>query len=277
MENFKTLEIIIISSIIIGFGILESFTGLYGRNSLRTKDDWLNEIVSFFQLGLLIKPVILFLAVLILNYFIPHHYQALSHLPFWALFLIVSIPDDFSQYWWHRKSHEWPWLWKWHRPHHTTKEMGVLTSYRNAMLYYLFMPNIWWLGFMTFFIPYQIIFLQLIIKQFIVIGAHSDIKWDRVLYKYKILNPLAWVIEHTISTPSTHFMHHGKSNEDGISNNNGNFSNMYFFWDILFGSAKITRKYPEIYGLENDPEDPWTAQLYYPFIKSNKIQSELNI
>ena len=130
---------------------------------------------------------------------------------------------------------------------------------------------------MTFFIPYQIIFLQLIIKQFIVIGAHSDIKWDRVLYKYKILNPLAWVIERTISTPSTHFMHHGKSNEDGISNNNGNFSNMYFFWDILFGSAKITRKYPEIYGLENDPEDPWTAQLYYPFIKSNKIQSELNI
>ena len=73
MENFKTLEIIIISSIIIGFGILESFTGLYGRNSLRTKDDWLNEIVSFFQLGLLIKPVILFLAVLILNYFIPNH------------------------------------------------------------------------------------------------------------------------------------------------------------------------------------------------------------
>ncbi len=157
MENFKILEIIIIGGIIIGFGILESFTGLYGRNSLRTKDDWLIEIVSFFQLALLIKPVILFLAVLILNYFIPHHYQALSHLPFWALFLIVSIPDDFSQYWWHRKSHEWPWLWKWHRPHHTTKEMGVLTSYRNAMLYYLFMPNIWWLGFMTFFIPYQII------------------------------------------------------------------------------------------------------------------------
>ena len=60
MENFKTLEIIIIGGIIIGFGILESFTGLYGRNSVRTKNDWLNEIVSLFQLALLIKPVILF-------------------------------------------------------------------------------------------------------------------------------------------------------------------------------------------------------------------------
>jgi len=63
-------------------------------------------IVSFFKLALLIKPIILFSAVLILNYLIPQYYQSLSHLPFWALLLIVSIPDDFSQYWWHRKSHE---------------------------------------------------------------------------------------------------------------------------------------------------------------------------
>jgi sterol desaturase/sphingolipid hydroxylase (fatty acid hydroxylase superfamily) len=41
-------------------------------------------------------------------------------------------------------------------------------------------------------------------------------------------------------------MHHGKSNADGISNNDDNFSNMYFFWDILFGSAKITRKYSAV-------------------------------
>jgi sterol desaturase/sphingolipid hydroxylase (fatty acid hydroxylase superfamily) len=277
MENLKTLELYIILGIILGFGFLEAMTGLYGSKSKRTRDDWLNEIFSFLQLGLLIKPAILFTTVLILNSFVPQYYQSIAHFPLWGLFLIVSIPDDFSQYWWHRKAHEWPWLWKWHRSHHAAKELGVLTSYRNAMLYYLFMPNIWWIGIMTFFMPYEVILFQLVIKQFIVIGAHSEIKWDRFLYKYKILNPLAWIIERTISTPSTHFMHHGKSNADGISNNDGNFSNMYFFWDILFGSAKITRKYPTVYGIENDPEDPWTAHMYYPFIKSNKIQSEINI
>lgn len=267
----------IIAGIIIGFGILESFTGLYGKNSKRTNNDWKNEIFSFLQLSLLIKPAIIFIAVLMLNTIAPQYYQALVHLPFWALFLMVSLPDDLSQYWWHRKSHEWPWLWKWHRSHHAAREMGVFTTYRNGALFYAFMPNIWWLGFMTFFMPYEIIFTQLIVKQFIVIGAHSEFKWDRFLFKYKILHPVAWILERTISTPSTHFMHHGKSNADGISNNNGNFSNMYFFWDILFGTAKITRKYPEVYGIEDDPVDPWTAHIYYPFIKSNKIQSDLNI
>ncbi|MBT3763254.1 MAG: hypothetical protein HOA15_08650 [Candidatus Marinimicrobia bacterium] len=48
MEKFKILEIFIIGGIIIGFGILESFTGLYGRNSPRTKDDWLNEYSVLF-------------------------------------------------------------------------------------------------------------------------------------------------------------------------------------------------------------------------------------
>jgi len=96
------------------------------------------------------------------------------------------------------------------------------------MSYYVFMPNLWWLGIITFFIPYEVILTQLIVKQFIVIGAHSKWKWDQTLYKFKVLHPLAWIVERSISTPSTHFMHHGKSNSDGISNNNGNLSNMFF-------------------------------------------------
>ncbi|HIC39168.1 MAG TPA: hypothetical protein EYO79_06850 [Candidatus Marinimicrobia bacterium] len=58
------LEILFIAGIIVSFGILESITGLYGRKSIRTKDDWINEILSFLQLALLIKPAILFTAVL---------------------------------------------------------------------------------------------------------------------------------------------------------------------------------------------------------------------
>jgi len=38
----------------------------------------------------------------------------------------------------------------------------------------------------------------------------------------------------------------------------------------MFRTALITRKYPVEIGLENDPEDPWYAHLYYPLIKSKK-------
>jgi len=109
----------------------------------------------------------------------------------------------------------------------------------------------------------------------IILGAHSNIRWDRGLYKHAFLHPLAWIIERTISTPATHFAHHGKSAKDGISNPTGNFSNMFFFWDILHGTAVITRQYPAEFGIENDPKDHWAAQLYWPIIKSSKPNSEI--
>ena len=195
----------------------------------------------------------------------------------WASALFVLVGDDLLQYWYHRKAHEWPWLWKLHRPHHSSREMGVLVSYRNAVLYYVLMPNIWWLGMATYFGLYREMIIAIILKQLIVTGAHSEARWDAFLYKYKILSPFAWVIERFLSTPATHFAHHGKSPEDGISNPNGNYSNMFFLWDVIFGTARITRKYPKEYGIPDDPDDNWKSHLYYPFIKSDKSGSEIAV
>jgi hypothetical protein len=110
----------------------------------------------------------------------------------------------------------------------------------------------------------------------IILLAHSETKWDRFLYRYKVLHPLAWIIERTISTPSTHFAHHGLTAEDGISHPNGNFGNLLFFWDILFGTAKITRKYPETFGAWNQIKEPWYIQLLFPIFRSKDSRSELH-
>jgi len=110
----------------------------------------------------------------------------------------------------------------------------------------------------------------------VIIAAHSETKWDRFLYKYKILHPLAWIVERTISTPSTHYAHHGLTSEDEISNPNGNYGNLLFFWDILFGTAKITRKYPTKFGAWNKMKEPWYVQLMFPILKSKDSRSELS-
>jgi sterol desaturase/sphingolipid hydroxylase (fatty acid hydroxylase superfamily) len=114
------------------------------------------------------------------------------------------------------------------------------------------------------------------IKISIILLAHSEIKWDRFLYSYKILHPLAWIIERTISTPCTHYAHHGLTAEDGVSNPNGNYGNLLFFWDVLFGTAKITRKYPTRFGAWNTMKEPWYVQLFFPIIKSKDLRSELH-
>ncbi len=198
------------------------------------------------------------------------------HLAIGWQILAFLLLDDLTQYWWHRLSHISPTMWKLHRPHHVVEEMGVLVTYRNATLYYALMPGIWFSALLVFlgmgyvylfYLPFKLVFILL---------AHSETKWDRFLYKYKILHPLAWVLERVITTPSTHYAHHGLTAEDGISHPNGNFGNLLFFWDVLFGTAKITRKYPAKFGAWNRLKEPWYVQLFFPLIRSKDPRSELH-
>jgi sterol desaturase/sphingolipid hydroxylase (fatty acid hydroxylase superfamily) len=154
--------------------------------------------------------------------------------------------------------------------------MGVLVTYRNAMLYYALMPGIWFSALLIFLGMGKVYLVYLPIKMTVILLAHSETKWDRFLYRYRILHPLAWLVERTLSTPSTHFAHHGLTAEDGISHPNGNYGNLLFFWDVLFGTAKITRRYPTRFGAWNKLKEPWYVQLLFPIIRSKKPESELH-
>jgi len=59
-------------------------------------------------------------------------------------------------------------------------------------------------------------------------------------------------------------LHHGKYASDGVTHYKGNYGNLLFFWDILFGTAKITRRYPEDMGVENLPETSAAEQRLWP-------------
>ncbi len=256
------------------FGIAEALLGAY-KNSKRTWQDYLAELVSFPQLTILIQPGILLLVGFLGREYFPDQEGIFASVAFGYQFLILILIEDLPQYWWHRLAHHSPLLWKFHVAHHASPAMGVGVVFRNAALYYFFMPNIWlasiavFLGFGKMYVVYTVV------KLLIIIGAHSELRWDSFLYRHKLLHPLAWLLEHLISTPATHFAHHGLTNDDGISNNNGNFGNMLFIWDQLFGTAKFTRQYPSQFGIENDPKDPWYVQLYYPFVRSKKKDSAL--
>ena len=100
------------------------------------------------------------------------------------------------------------------------------------------------------------------------IPKEPDVRWDAPLYKIHWLSPVMWVVERTISTPATHSAHHGKHKADGVTNYKGNYGNLLFFWDVLFGTAKITRRYPEEFGVENLPETTIGEQLVWPIIRT---------
>ena len=261
-------------TILLSLSLIELLIGAF-HNSPRTLNDYISEVVSFFQLTVFIQPVVILGVALLCRKLFPQYENHFAAVPVVWQFVTFLIIEDMPQYWWHRLAHNSPWFWKLHLVHHASPSMGVTTSFRNGFLYYLLMPNLYlaaiaiFLGFIKVYLVYTVV------KLLIVMNAHSELRLDSFLYRYKILHPLARLVEHTISTPATHFAHHGISNEDDISNNNGNFGNMLFIWDQLFGTAKFTRQYPTAFGIEKDAKDTWYVMLFYPFFKSKKKGSEL--
>jgi sterol desaturase/sphingolipid hydroxylase (fatty acid hydroxylase superfamily) len=235
-------------AIYISFGLLELF-----RSDLFTKreqctHDAIVEIVSTVLLLTLTQPGIILLVNYLGRAFFPQYQGVLEGISIFLAIPLFLILEDMMQYWWHRASHSFAWLYNLHRAHHNARYMSVRLVYRNNIIYYAMMPSLWfaaaliYLGLGWFYAGY------LVVKMLVIIGAHSDVKWDAPLYRIKWLSPLMWVVERTISTPATHHAHHGRHLSDPAVNYKGNYGNLLFFWDVLFGTAKITRTFPQSYG-----------------------------
>lgn len=273
--GIPNMDIYLVMGILLFFGLLEVIAGHWHR-SKRTTGDWIQELGAFIVLGMFTKPTIVISSIFLLNWGIPSLQYALEGMSFWLLLPLFLFVDDFLQYWYHRFAHEYPFLWKLHRAHHQAEEMGFFVSYRNAALYYFFMPNIWWIGIFTFLGGAYAIAVGVVLKQIVIVSSHSTLTWDAALYKWRIFHPIMSVLERIIITPAFHHAHHGKSQIDGISDPNGNYGNMFSIWDQLFGTALFTRQFPKEYGLMNDPKEYWTAPYLYPFVKAKDATSELS-
>ena len=272
--GIPNLDIYLVLGILVGFGLLETAAG-YLRHSKRRRADWLQEVTSFFALSLLIKPLIVLTVLALGAAVFPEVANTLQATPLWLSLLAFILVDDLLQYWYHRSAHEYPFLWKLHRTHHQAEEMGFFVSYRNAALYYLLMPNIWWVGIYTFLGGGVAVAIGLVAKQAIIISSHSRVPYDRLFHRHAWLRPIGRMWERIFITPAFHHAHHGQSRRDGISDPNGNFGNMLSIWDQLFGTASFPQAYPTAYGLENDPKEPWMTAYLYPLLRADDPNSEL--
>lgn len=256
-----------ILSIFLGFAAAEALRGGFFRKPKATRDDAVVELFSTGTLLLLTQPAILLASHGILTLAFPGARDALIGIPILAQIGLLVLFDDMAQYWWHRAAHTVPGLYNLHRAHHEAEYLSVRVVWRNNVFFYAMMPSIWFSGALIYLGLGWVYAPYIIVKHLVIIGAHSEVHWDEPLYRIKWLSPVMWIVERTISTPSTHSAHHGKHRDDGVTHYKGNFGNMFFFWDVLFGTAKITRKYPAEYGVEDLSPVTWKEQLFWPFAR----------
>ncbi|MBY6015443.1 sterol desaturase family protein [Qipengyuania gaetbuli] len=263
-----------IVAIYLGFALLELWRSNLFSKEEQSRDDGIVEAISMTMLLAVTQPTVLLLAGKIADMVAPQYAGALSGLNIFAAIALFLVLDDMLQYWWHRASHSTPWLYNLHRAHHNARYMSVRLVYRNNIIYYAMMPSLWmsgvliWLGLGWIYAGY------IVVKLLVITGAHSDVAWDKPLYAQKWLSPVMWVVERTISTPATHHAHHGRHADDPAVHYKGNYGNLLFFWDVLFGTAKITRTFPVSYGVENLAPATLGQQLLWPIFPENKVMDE---
>lgn len=257
-------EIIAILGIFFCFAVLEfALHGFFRKENQRAKDV-IVEVIGTLTLLIFTQPAILLVTLLGMRALFPEWEGTWAHWPILLQFGMLLIFDDMVQYWWHRASHRFPVLYNLHRPHHDAQYMSIRIVYRNNIFYYALMPGIWFSAMLIYLGFGWTYAVYIVIKLLVITGAHSDVRWDAPLYRIAWLSPVMWVVERVISTPATHFAHHGMHEADGVTNYKGNFGNLLFFWDVLFGTAKITRAYPPQYGVENLEEVSAAHQLLWP-------------
>ena len=237
----------LVSLILVGFAAAELRASRFRFPERSTRRDVALDALSTLLLPVLVVPLVFTLAAGLAEVLVPDSAGWLGHLPGWAMFAILLVADDLTQYGWHRLSHS-SWLYPLHRAHHSARYLSVRIVYRNHLVYYLFMPGIWLSAMLVYWGFGGVYAVYILLKMAVIIGAHSSVPWDAPLYARA--PRLMWVVERVISTPATHSAHHGLEESDGITHYKGNFGNFLFLWDVLFGTAHITRRRPARFGIE---------------------------
>lgn len=148
-------------------------------------------------------------------------------MPPWARFAATLLILDLWTYWWHRFNHTLPFLWRFHRAHHTDTEMGATTAYR--------------------FHPIEIIISSLLRIPLILLLCLSPegLLWYEVILTLSILFHHANIsigrradsrLRMVVVSPIMHKLHHSVEPAEFSSN----YSSTLSIWDRLFNSWTAT-------------------------------------
>lgn len=263
---------------ILGFAATEVISRRYKNTVHATANDTKLELFMFLSLLAISQPLAMLVTAKLGALWAPDYKDVLADWPWWGMLGILILCDDLTQYWWHRLSHS-PLLWPLHRAHHSAAYMSIRVTFRNNFFYYLMMPGLWLAGVLIYMGVGGLVYaLYVVVKLTVIVGAHCAWRWDEPLYKIPTLRPLMWVLQRTISTPATHWAHHAITQNDGVGHYKGNFGNLLFIWDIIFGSAHITQKYPPQVGLKDDDlfgPERWYHQMFFPLFQSKREYTAL--
>lgn len=177
--------------------------------------------------------------------------------PAWSQFLLLFVLADFIQWNVHRWLHHSPWLWEFHKVHHSVEEMGFAAHLRYHWMETIVYKSVQYIPLAMIGFGLDDFFILHLVT--IVIGHlnHANVKLTYGPLKYVFNNPVM------------HLWHHAKELPKG--SHGVNYGISLSLWDYLFGTAYIPNENAnEPLGFEQVETFPKTfwQQLTYPWNKN---------
>lgn len=184
------------------------------------------------------------------------------NLPYFLEIIVVIFICDIGTYFLHLATHQVPFLWRFHRVHHTDLFVDASTAFRTHIGETL-VSNVLFLFFIFpfFGITLQQYLIYQILYALVAIFNHINLPLPDELDDFiKIL----------IVTPNMHRIHHS----DKIFETNSNYGSVFSFWDRLFKTYKVKENLKELnFGLKEFTHPRWQdfpGILITPFVSPVK-------
>ncbi len=146
--------------------------------------------------------------------------------PGWAQLLLMFVLADFIQWNIHKILHRVPWMWEFHKVHHSVEEMGFAAHLRFHWMETIIYKTIQYVPLAMIGFGLKDFFIVHIISVAIGHLNHSNLN---ITY-----GPLKYVL----NNPAMHIWHHAKTLPDPRGVNYGISLSM---WDYAFGTAYLPR------------------------------------
>ena len=170
--------------------------------------------------------------------------------------IAVFVLFDLWMYLWHRSNHRIPFLWRFHRVHHTDPEMDTTTALRFHPVEIVFSSLLRLIVIPLIGLDLIHLLIYEMSMQPVIVFHHSNVglpeRWDRL-------------IRSIIVTPNMHRVHHS---QEGVEFNS-NYSTLFSFWDRVFRTFRKRDNTLDIkFGLRILQEPKWQklwGMLLTPF------------
>lgn len=166
--------------------------------------------------------------------------------------LVVFLLLDFTRYWVHYADHRVPWLWSFHRTHHSSEHLNATSGLR---MHVVDIVQLTLIPTALFGVLFDISgFHPAVLPGVLLVGAFFD-AFEHANLAVDTRRPLfrAWNL--LLNNPHFHSWHHTR---DGAKKD-GNYGQTLTIWDRLFGTDVTEPLPPALYGLEDSQAIEHTA------------------